>query len=418
MRQSPSVALRLVLPLTLLLALLALPAVPAAAQDEESDEPGQVVGVVSNPSGKTLRDVDVRLVQKASGEEVGRTETDKRGEFEIDLATVEGPYQIYFEAEGYAPFDSEVELMPGERMDLEITLLDEETGRRNAAIAAYNEGAELHAEGQMEEAEARFRRAVELDPEVAQGWLGLADVLVVTGRAEEALTAIETYLALEPENVQGQRLAYEIYRRAGRTEKAEELAEELGIEASSRDLAVELYNEGALASQKADYDAALAKFREAVEMDPTLGPAYAGIASILYNQGEMEEAETAARKAVEFQEDHAQSQRILYLVLASLGKPEASEVWQAYRELDEPGAVDLLYLTADRDFRDDQAKAARKNLEVVLSIDPDHARAHFLLGKIYAGSDPAKAKEHLQRFLELAPDDPEAPTAEAMLEYM
>lgn len=418
MRHTLSHVLRLVVPLTLLLAFLVA---PAAAQDPGEDEasgPGEVVGVVSNTSGKTLRDVDVRLVQKSTGEEVGRSETDKRGEFEIEIDDVDGPYQIHFAAEGYAPFDSEVRLMPGERMDLEITLLDEATGRRNAAIAAYNEGAELHGEGEMEAAEEKFRRAVELDPGVAQGWLGLADVLVVTGRAEEAVTTIERFLELEPENAQGQRLAYEIYRRAGEMEKAEELAEALGIEASSRDLAVELYNEGAVASQEGDNETALARFREAVEMDPSLGPAHAGIASILYNQGEMEAAAPAARKAVELQPDHAQSQRILYLVLASLGKPEASEAWQAYRELDEAGAVDLLYLTADRDFRDDQTEAARKNLEVVLSIDPDHARSHFLLGKIYAGSDPAQAKEHLQRFLELAPDDPEAPTAEAMLEYM
>ena len=55
----------------------------------------------------------------------------------------------------------------------------------------------------------------------------------------------------------------------------------------------------------------------------------------------------------------------------------------------------------------------------VLQIDPDHARAHYRLGICYVNLDDCPlAKYHLQRFIELAPDDPEAGTAKDLLAYL
>ena len=41
-----------------------------------------------------------------------------------------------------------------------------------------------------------------------------------------------------------------------------------------------------------------------------------------------------------------------------------------------------------------------------------------MLGLVYVNTgDSAKAKEHLQKFIDLAPDDPEVATAKQMLDY-
>jgi Tfp pilus assembly protein PilF len=62
---------------------------------------------------------------------------------------------------------------------------------------------------------------------------------------------------------------------------------------------------------------------------------------------------------------------------------------------------------------------AQQALEQALQADPDLPKAHYTLGLAYANTgDSAKAKEHLQRFLELAPDDPDAATAKEMLDYL
>jgi tetratricopeptide (TPR) repeat protein len=153
-------------------------------------------------------------------------------------------------------------------------------------------------------------------------------------------------------------------------------------------------------------------------MDPSLGPAWAGIASIYYNRRELEKAVEPAAKAVELQPDHEQSLRIHFLVLDGLGKPEAAQAWETYRAKNQPAALELLYLRADLDFRNNDNDSATAALERILTLDADFAQAHLLLGKIYASSDVAKAKAHLQKFIELAPaDDPDLELAREMAGY-
>ena len=55
---------------------------------------------------------------------------------------------------------------------------------------------------------------------------------------------------------------------------------------------------------------------------------------------------------------------------------------------------------------------------MALTVNPKHAKSHYMLGLAYAGTDAAKAKEHLTKFLELAPNDPDAAQAKEMLTYL
>ena len=51
-----------------------------------------------------------------------------------------------------------------------------------------------------------------------------------------------------------------------------------------------------------------------------------------------------------------------------------------------------------------------------MELHPRLARAHYLLGLILYSLDEGKAKEHLRRFLDLAPDDPDAAEARLLVE--
>ena len=424
--------------LALLVALL-LPVPGVAKKDKQVAAVGQVAGVVIDGKGQPVRDAEVRLLAKSDGSDAGAVTTqqtattDKRGVFEIEVSLPAAPaadadadaapepvgFDIQIEAEGYAAFANELQVTAGERLDIEVTLLDEAAGIRNRSINAYNEGVKLHSEGKLDEAAEKFRMAIEIDPLVAEPYLGLADVAVANLKPEDGVEAIETYMEMKPDEPGGQRLAYEIYRAVGRMDEAKALAAKLGIEAADKDLAIRVFNEGAVASQQGDGATALAKFEQAVTMDPTLGPAWAGIASIYFNERKLEEAVEPATKAVELQPDHEQSLRIRFLILDGLGRQEAAEAWEAYRALNEPAALDLLYLRADLDFRNNSIESAQAAAQRILTIDADFASAHLLLGKILASSDTAKAKAHLDKFLELAPaDDPDRVFAEEMLGYL
>ncbi len=59
---------------------------------------------------------------------------------------------------------------------------------------------------------------------------------------------------------------------------------------------------------------------------------------------------------------------------------------------------------------------ATKVFEGLLQTDPNNARAHYMLGLCYTNAgDLARAKEHLETFVKLAPNDPDAQNARQML---
>lgn len=55
----------------------------------------------------------------------------------------------------------------------------------------------------------------------------------------------------------------------------------------------------------------------------------------------------------------------------------------------------------------------------VLQVDPNYPQAYFYLGVINVGQGAtAEAKSRIERFLQLAPKDPEADSAREMLKYL
>ena len=57
-------------------------------------------------------------------------------------------------------------------------------------------------------------------------------------------------------------------------------------------------------------------------------------------------------------------------------------------------------------------------LEYVLKADPDLARAHYLLGMaLYNSGRADEGRPHLERFIELAPEDPDVEIAKGLLSY-
>ena len=64
--------------------------------------------------------------------------------------------------------------------------------------ACFNHGNVLYGLGKREDALARFRQALGLDPEYVEAWNNLANVLAELGRIDEAVTAYRQALAIEP----------------------------------------------------------------------------------------------------------------------------------------------------------------------------------------------------------------------------
>ena len=82
-------------------------------------------------------------------------------------------------------------------------------------------------------------------------------------------------------------------------------------------------------------------------------------------------------------------------------------------------ARDGLWRLALEAYDADDMDGARKRFGKVLEVDPNYPWANYLLGLVLMGEgDNQEAISYLERFIQLAPDDSEAPSAKDLVEYL
>ncbi|MCK5376789.1 MAG: tetratricopeptide repeat protein, partial [Acidobacteria bacterium] len=101
------------------------------------------------------------------------------------------------------------------------------------------------------------------------------------------------------------------------------------------------------------------------------------------------------------------------------GDAEAAEqALERLVELEPQWVATTLFEHAAKLFNDNQPAAAVLELEYVLKADPELPQAHYLLGVALINTGRTdEGRLHLQKFLELAPDDPDAEIALGLLSY-
>ena len=78
----------------------------------------------------------------------------------------------------------------------------------------------------------------------------------------------------------------------------------------------------------------------------------------------------------------------------------------------------LLRLAFDSYDANDMVQA-KERFNKALAIDPNYPQAYYYLALIDVSQGAtAEAKSHIERFLQLAPNDPEAKSAREMLNYL
>jgi len=323
-----------------------------------------------------------------------------------------------YDAVPVATWQDRIGTAEGEERSLDVQLIPNEAVLRNEAIAAYNQGREALEESDAEAAKQKFLEAVTIDPGLAEAWPVLARLYMNDGQYAKAAEAAETYLRHDPGSTDVMVIAYDAYFALGDRAKLQQLRKKLGrVPALAPKLAVHTYNEGAEAYGAGDYDAAIAAFRAAIELDPQLAAARSGLANSLYGNRSFDEGLAVVETWLRAAPDHPDALQLKFLMLNALGKrDEAGEALNAFAKQDSKAAAELLFRRAELDFKADDREAARPGLEQAVELNPRLARAHYLLGLILYSLDKGKAKGHLQRFLDLTPDDPDAAKARLLVE--
>jgi len=162
-------------------------------------------------------------------------------------------------------------------------------GLGETAARIFNEGADAYNAGDMATAISKFQQAADLDPTLVQARLVLAKLFFSEGKLSEALARAEEVVALEPDNGEALRIAYDSALRLGDTEKAATALDGLAISdpewaaTGLYKLAVELYNNGQM-------DAAVQALERVLKANPDHARAHYLLGVAQFNTGQTETA--------------------------------------------------------------------------------------------------------------------------------
>lgn len=294
------------------------------------------------------------------------------------------------------------------------------TGSSSAAVEAFNAGLTAQRAGDLATARGKYQEALEADPSLAPAQISLAQVLLDQQDYAPAVEAADRAIELEFGRADALRIKHQALRALGRREEAEavsaELAEAEGAVASAR----RLYNEGGEAFQAGDQQTALAKFQQAAELDPSLTDAHHAIATLEYGKSNYEASATAAEKALALGSDDIRTLRVLYDAYDALGRTEQlAEIAPRLAAVDPDFGGPKLLEQAAALWNAGETEKAVRLARLSLSMDGSLAKAYYFIGLQHLSSgENAEAKEALGKFVEMAPDDPEAPAAKEMMTYI
>ena len=175
-------------------------------------------------------------------------------------------------------------------------------------VGRVREGRALASAGQHRQALLRFRRALEMDPENESAAFGVAWMQFELGRVEESAASVERLLAKGPES-----------------DKLLTLA-------------------GRIAAHQGEAEAAERHFRRAVELNPSLLPAWRRLAALLEAEGRLEDAAAALESALELAPTDSTLVRDLAELWAETGRRgDAIKLLQTtLPTADEPWSQELL----------------------------------------------------------------------------
>jgi tetratricopeptide (TPR) repeat protein len=411
---------------TIVLFLIVALAVPGLVSAKRM---GRLVGSVLDTDHQPITGVTVTSTspQIPDFREVGIT--DEKGVFKVDFEEVGVTYQFKFEKAGYVTFDAELNwsLEGTKRNDFTMVQgaspmgdVAVPTSASSPAIAAFNTGVAAFKEKNYADALTRFQEAVDHDPKLRQAWGALSAVQLKLGHNQEAAEAAEKAMALGSTDVMVLQSRWEAYRNLGDEARAAEAQKDFETTGRLAEEAKKVYNEGVQLLKTGDEEGAYAKFQEAAEFDPNLRVAQLAVATTALKVDHNTEAAAAAQAILDENPQDEEAIRIRYNACLALGDDEMLiEALLGLADLEPTIARDGLWRLALESYDGDDMAQSEVRFGKVLEVDPNHPWANYLLGLVLMGEgNNQEAISYLQRFIELAPEDPEAPSARDLVAYL
>lgn len=397
---------------------------------------GMLRGTVVDAHKNPIPGVQVTVTSEQLASFRKRLVTNDEGKFSLRFQQTQAQYQFefLFEKPGYESFTQP--LSPSAMRQIRQEFVMEEaqsqvvqslgdlssvvTGFGSLAVEAFNTGLTAQKAGDLIAARTKYEEAIAADASLAPAQIALAQVLLDQGEYAAAIEGADRALELAVNQADALRVKYQALRALGRIEAAEAIGRELERADDAATTARRLYNEGGEAFQVEDHDTALAKFRKAAELDPTLKEAHHAIATLQLARGNYEASAEAAERALSLGSQDVRTVRVLYDAYQALGRTEElAEIAPRLAAVDPEFGGSKLVEQAAEMWNAGQVDKAVELSRLALSIDTGLAKAYYFIGldQVSRGEND-EAKASLQKFIDLAPNDSEAETAKEMLAYL
>jgi tetratricopeptide (TPR) repeat protein len=221
---------------------------------------------------------------------------------------------------------------------------------------------------------ACFRKAIELDPMFAMAHYNLGNALKGKGQVDEAIASFEKAIDLDPTLANA-------HKNLGRI----------------------------LCDDKRDYDAAITCFREAIALDPKDAGAHGNLGHALTEKGQVDEAIACYKKAIALDPKFAHAHHRLGIALLGKGQlDDAIACWRKAIALDPnlaPAHINLGMALANKGQVDQAIACFKKAIE----LDPKDGAAYGNLGNALSGKGQVEeAIACFKKAIELEPKRAEA----------
>ena len=271
-----------------------------------------------------------------------------------------------------------------------------EVGREDSALMYLNEVlssepdhhsalislATIHVKrGRASEALEVSELAISVQPDDGESHFNKAMALELLGRTDEAVREYRETVRFAPDHAEAHANLVQIHLAYGRVSEALAAAEKAVGLASGRPEIHYVYGQALGAG--GDSDGALHQYRLAARLDSTFAPAYIGAGSILLEQGKADSVivvcDTALRRASEYLDYIHSLKGSAYLRRRDpAGAEREYRLALDFNRAHTPARMSLvrLYLNQNR------TREAKRELEIILALDPSNAEARSLLERI------------------------------------
>ena len=270
------------------------------------------------------------------------------------------------------------------------TLWSDTLVKNPACWMAYNNlGLDYFNQGDLDAAMAQYRKALAVDPQLAEPHNNLGNALVRQRRIAEAIREYETALALNPAYARAHTNLGNALLQSGRIDDAiRHYQQALAIDPRYVDAENDLGN---ALGQKGDWPGAITAYHEAMRMAPTDARAHDGLGNALNSSGKIDEALVEYETALRLDPTYVEAHSDLGVTLLQKGRvDEAIAQFEAALRLD-PNSADTHYNLGYAFLQKGRLDDAIAHYEIVVRLEPGNASARKNLAQALALAHKAAA---------------------------